>query len=174
MKNIIKGKRADISITLLVVMTLALCGAAILTFLYADYSQTKQALVANNFAEFYANDSAFELFVCNAVEDTLDVMLKNLRPEEITSEDFINRFQANYDGYSLEGNFPEDFKNEDIARQIKDSSNYDVQAGTETLKFRLKNFNFTRSYDYKKSSGLSSISLTKDLACELLIIELTK
>ena len=166
MKNLIKNKKADVPITLLVVMTLALCGVAIITFLYADYKQTNQTLTAGNFAGLYSDDSAFEFYVHQLAEYTLESM-NNLKPGEITAEEFVNTFKTNYGKYSELNNFPEVFKSGTIKEQIENSRNYDVQITPDALKFQLKSFNFTRSYNPEKSYGLKDAKITKDISFEI-------
>lgn len=167
MRNIISKKSQSISITLLVIMTMVICGVALASFLYADNKQTAQTLISEGINEFFYKESQFEKIVYDIAVDTLRVMLKHSTPVQISSEEFLNRFKLNYNIYSKLPDFPAEFKTSVILNQIQDDNNYNLKIENEVLKFDIKSLNFSQIYDSDKSAGLKSITLDKNLKFEI-------
>ena len=167
MREIMKSKKADVSITLLVVMVLVVSSVALLSFTYADYKQTKQALMATTISEFEASESSFEFFLNNIADETLSTMLKSMKPEEIAPADFAFRFGTTYDKYALLENCPAIFKTSEIYSQIRNAANYDVKVEGGMLKLRIKEFNFSASYDPASNQGIKDIKIKKDMYFEI-------
>ena len=105
-KKFYKNKRADLPITLLVVLVLILCVTAAFIFLTKQNSYERNMQQVRVIPATYANEEAFIFYIKNLAEG---IIKDN---PNIDSQSFINSFQAQY----LKDNISEynslDFKNQ--------------------------------------------------------------
>ena len=136
-KNLYRSKRGDLPITLLVVMTLALCVISSFVFLTTQNSYEKGMQQVRVIPATYANEEAFMFYIKNLAQG---VMVANPQLDE---KAFIKNFQAQYVKENIsEYNLP-NFKT-----QIMNDTKYQINIKNNTLSFRLNNFQFSRSFYY--------------------------
>lgn len=133
--NLYQNKKADIAITLLVVLVFFLCITAAFIFL------TKQSNYDRDMKQFQAisgTDAREEAFIFY-----LKTIAENIIKSDsnINAKTFIDNFQATY----FMDNVPEyaPFKS-----QITDNSKYKLEIRNNKLYFSLNNFDFSSGFTY--------------------------
>jgi len=165
---LIKRKKSQsIAINLLVIMTMFVCGTALLTFWNSDTKQAKQVLISPAIQEFLAENENFKDSIYYIAEDTLAIMLKHQAPDKIMADDFVNRFRINYGIYSKTNDFPDDFKSAKILEQIRNLSKYDVKSNQGIISVKLNSLEFSKNYDASKYAGIQNLSLSNEISFEL-------
>src|SRR3972149_12182160 len=155
MKNILRSKKADLSITLLVIMTLLISSTSLLIFYTtenkADTSISQIALIS----DFYSQQDLIEYYVYNIAK-------KVVNNNKITSgQDFSERFRYSYyDIITKSFNSEDYYRYSRILNHISDPKNYESSISNNILTFKIKDFEFSQlsfeegdimSISYKKS-----------------------
>ncbi len=148
----IKNRRGDIAVTLLVIMTVIMCGAAFYSFSMYDSSVEKSVGDFNNLGNFYDSSRNFEFYLYN---------LAKLSATN-TGEDFVKKFVANYKDYADKQKFYPEYLN-----QIENLSKYDIKIVGGKIYFRLKDFEFSSDLSGNPDSRIKSILWKKDITFEI-------
>lgn len=136
-----KNKKADLPITLLVVLVLMLCILASFTFLTVQNSYERNMQQVRVIPSTYAQEEAFIFYIKNIA---YNIIREN---PAISPENFVDSLQAQYEKDSVpEYNFP------DIKKQILNDSKYKIEIKDNKLSFKLTNFEFSRSFYYDTST----------------------
>lgn len=155
-KSLYKEKKADISITLLVFMTIALCLIALFVFSSYDSSFSSKTAGAGEIQTFNFEEHGFEMYFQSLAEKIVsDIKNEN---KEITNEEFSKRFDAALKNAS-----------ENYFRAF----NYNITGGTYSvsqdnniLDIELIGVTFTKSV-ISSAAEINSISLKKDIALKI-------
>ena len=138
---IFRSKRADVSITLLVVMVLVLCVSASFIFLTKQSSYERDMSQVNIMSETYSNEGRFILYFRTLIES---VLTEN---SDLDSKTFIDKLQEKYTKTNIaEYNVP------DFSKQILDDSKYQIEIKNNKLSFKLTNFEFVQRAYYDPST----------------------
>ena len=161
-KNLFKIKKADVSVTLLVFMTLALCGLAIFSFYYYNGRDTQNVMDYNQITQFYIEQQNFEVYLKDIALETFEDI--SIHQQDKLSEDyFIERFKYAYSTYLDNANAPESFKQLPMLSQINNNSNYVIKISANHMDFKLMGFNFVKSLELVSSSDIQNLGLKKDI-----------
>jgi len=162
----IKNKKGDIAITLLVVMILVLCLAAAFIFITKQYSYEQDMKQIKILPQTYALEDSFKFYIYNLARKTV-----NNNPN-IDKSQFLEEFKKEYKANSI----PFYLKKEYLD-QIENDSNYEIiieentdkKVGDKILKFKLKGFTFSSSESYDPASGqeIAVVRHTQDIEFEI-------
>lgn len=155
MKSFLDSKKADVSIVLLVFMVVVLCGASLFIFLISNNSSQKQILNVGFVSEAYSEGAVFEYYLYNLAR-TIFIENPNLNAEQFTSE-FKKQYAWNSKG---------EYNQESYWQQIVNNQ-YEVQINNNQLKFLLKDFRFSKTFENFKVFGIKDISYQKDIYFEI-------
>jgi hypothetical protein len=159
-KNFLKSKRADISILLLVVMTVVLCSASLFIFYLSEEGLKKDVTESSIIPQFYAENELFKINAYYLAKITVSELEKESEQKAETSRfssvQFIERFKDNYKKYIINNkDFPEEY-GQYYKLQIMNGS-YDVQIAGDKLNFKFNNFEFSKINQVGGESTLSKI-----------------
>jgi len=136
-----KNKKADLPITLLVVLVLMLCILASFTFLTKQNSYERNMQQVKVIPATYANEEAF-IFYINSLAQNIIKENPTIKPS-----DFVDALQAQYEKENISA-----YNSLDFNKQIMDDSKYKVEIKDSKLFFKLINFEFSNRFYYDPST----------------------
>jgi len=168
-KHFSKSKKADISIVILIFMTVFLCGTALFIFLVNGNQNLKKITPIPEINNFYAETDLIELFAYNVVKDVVN---KN---NAISEKDFVNSFRKEYYDAMLSSKdilTSEQFYNYGrVLERLKNESNYELtikkQGDKRRLFFLLRGIEFSQEMNDLPDSSINSIKYVRDIKIEI-------
>jgi uncharacterized protein (UPF0333 family) len=167
MKDILKNKKGDISVTLLVLLTVTLCISSIFIFFYYDRS-TLEDISGFNSISVYSNEKIIYDYYLKSIAQN---SIKYLQEQNIaiTPQNFLTEFKKEYLQNSLDAKVSKEYENQDDSQitngvyvvSILEKNNEKI------LSFTLKDLKFTKSYAVNEFYGITSISKIEDLSFEI-------
>jgi hypothetical protein len=159
-KNLFQSKRADVSIFILVVMTVILCTASLFIFYLSESGLKKTITESSVIPMFYAENEIFKTNLYYLAKTSVEELEKeNANKQEtpkFSTAQFVQRFKENYDKYIVKNNdFSEDYRIK-YKPQIMNNI-YDVSFQGNKLLFRLNNFQFEKINPMTGEATMSSI-----------------
>ena len=154
--NLNASKKADISITLLVVMTIALCSIAIFIFLSQSKQSASQMVDAGSIQKFIFEERGFEMYMQSLAENITSQIKDS--GAAITKEEFSRRFSSTLKDASA--NYLPLF-NFEISE-----GEYELSEENNILNINLKGFTFKKS-PASPDSDIKSISIKKDILLKI-------
>jgi len=163
------SKHADISIVVLIFMTVFICGAALFIFLINENQDVKKITSMSEINGIYAETDLIELFAYNVAKDIIN---KN---NAINEAEFIDSFKKEYYGtliLSKDTLTSEQFSNYgQILNRLKDKNDYEITLVTDKdgrkLFFLLKGIEFRQDLSNLPDSSINSIEYTRDIRFEI-------
>jgi hypothetical protein len=142
----LKNKRADAQITILVFMVLVLCIFSLLIFILTNNQVEKKITNAAAPENFYSNEGVFEYYLFNLARKTY------LQNTLASPEQFIIDFKKYY-ALDSQKIYSEEFYWNQIA-----NNKYEIAISPQVLYFKLVDFNFRQSFSISKSQEVREIS----------------
>jgi len=154
--HLMKNKKADVSITLLVLMTVVLCAASLVILVFSNINIEKKISNINVVNEFYSERQIFEFYLYSLA---YSIFLEN--PSK-TPEQFITKFKEAY-----KYNSPKEYLDDYLKNQVESNEKYEVKIENNVLKFRLKDFKFIKKPGLEKGQEVVYIEHVKDITFEI-------
>lgn len=148
MMSIFKNKKADASVTILVLLTVALCVACLFYFYVSEKNRETEIVTFGTINDFYVQADGMKYFIQSLAED---IVHNNLN---INNETFLYEFKKNFaiSYWNMEPG---------MVKQIR-LSDYDVKIKDKVLYFSIKNFTISKNYQ-QKAGGIYRVDYEKDL-----------
>jgi len=158
-----KRKKADVSILLLVIMTILLCATALYMFYKYGGSYVMAVKDYNALEQFYLEEGTFDnILYSNIILAINDLKSKNADIVAVKPEAFRDNFRANY--FKEFGNAPE-YKS--LVEQLKKNEAYDISVSNNLLYFKIKDLVFESSLPITEENHIVSASINKTFSFEI-------
>jgi hypothetical protein len=160
-----RSKKADISVTLLVVMTLLLCIASLIIFLTQQNSVESKIVNVGIVSDAYAKETSFEYYLYNVAKLSSKEVFSgdNLAKEDdVLKNLFLDNFQNKY---LVNPKIPSEYSDSYYRDYIKTNSNYVLvlDRTSKTFKITFKNFEFTSRPGLENNQEVGLIKIKKDI-----------
>ena len=154
------SKKADISITILVILVLLICGVTLFVFVTSNHKSGEEINTPESVNNFYIEQEKFELYVYQAVKNVVD------NNKNINEAEFLQKFKSDY--YSAISVFSgnEYYVYGSLLTHLKNSENYEVKTQNNLLTFKINNFEFPKTFVDEKR-GIKSIIYKRDIILEI-------
>lgn len=166
------NKKADLSVTLLVFMTVGLCLAALALFMINAGSQAKSLSSYGSINSFYADNDLFEVYLKSLAQNTVNNLMLNTNTDLSTPAgtlDFKNKFSTQFIASYM--NSPKKYLSQVYIDQIV-KGNYILDLEGNSLKVTLKDFEFTRVDDLMNNQEIDVLKLKKDISFSVVLNKL--
>jgi hypothetical protein len=152
------NKRADFSVTLLVILTVVLCGAALYAFLMHNRADKEVIFDKGEIFQFYEENRIFDFYLTELAREVIREMKD--KKVEINKEKFLLELKKNYFAYEVKEDYP--FKEYIIGEEQFEAS---FDQGIMIL--RIKNFERNKILDLK--SDIKEIGQVRNISINIKI-----
>ena len=152
----LKNKKADLSVVLLVFLALTVCCIALLIFITSETLFKKKLLEVNDLNSFYSENKRYEIYFGSLAKQ---VILKN---KNMGNQEFLDLFKKTY----IE-TCPDEFKKDYLIQQIQENSKYNLLINEFGLTLILDNFRFVKEYAVDSKKELRIMQQVKDIKIEI-------